>query len=299
MLAVVDTDIINKLSRRLDISELIDHLRKHCIQITVPETVVKEVLVTSDLNVRAVLANTLIDLLGDCPPLASVPEQIRWGVQPFLDGKAAFKPFRCVRPDKIKAMLRNAKSLQNNQLELIQRELTDAKNGWDKMHDSGRPKMQELFGKDEGIPDAGNWMRSIRDSEFTHEIVLGRISNPNEQKKLKPRVAEYIEWNPVCRCFLEQIMLAIRRHGLEHQTSSSKKGPKFSDYFISTFVGITDLFVTDDKRLQRALEQHRRLRSPASWQLRSLTEFIEDSQIDLILNHVTKRALETWPAVRD
>ena len=140
-------------------------------------------------------------------------------------------------------------------------------------------------------------MMSIGDCVFTQEIVLGTISNPNEHMKLKPRVTEYIEWNPICRCFLEQMMLAIRRHGLEHKTASSKKGPKWPDYYIGAFVGITDLFVTDDTRLRRALEQHRCLRSQAVWELRSFTEFVEDLQNDLILNTVSHRALETWPAV--
>ena len=297
MLVVVDTDIINKLSRRSDLKELRGHLQKHCIQITVSETVAKEVLVTADPTVRAILADTLIDWLGDCPPLASLPYQIKWGAQSFLDGKTAFKPFRAVRHDDIKAILRNAKSLQNTQIEVIRRELADAVRRWDNMHDSGRPKMQELLEKNAGIPDDSDWMMFIRDSEFTHEIVLGTISNPNEQKKLKPRVAAYIEWNPVCRCFLEQLMLAIKRHGLEHPTSSSNKGPKWADYYISAFVGITDCFVTDDNRLRHALEQHRCLRSPASWELRSLTEFIEDFRNDRILNYSTNRALETWPAV--
>lgn len=299
MLVVVDTDIINKFSREVDSSELRTNLRKHSIQITVPETVVKEVLVTSDPNVRAVLATTLIDLLGDFPPLASVPYQIKWGVQPFLDGEGAFKPFRCDSPDSIKAMLRHAKSLQNNQLELIRRELADAVNGWDKMHDRGRPKMQEILRISKEIPDAGKWMMYFRDSGFTQELVLGTVSDLKEHKKLKPRILEYIGWNPVCRCFIEQMMLAIRRHGLEHQSHSSNKGPKWADYFISAFVGITDLFVTDDSRLRRALEQHRCLRSLISWELRSLIEFIGYLQNDQILDSITKRTLETWPAVRE
>jgi rRNA-processing protein FCF1 len=298
MLVVVDTDIINKLSRRSDINELINCLRKYCMQITVPETVVKEVIVTSDPNVRALLADTLIDLLGDCLPLASVPYQIKWGVKRFLEGEVVFKPFRCFQPDKIKMMLKNAKSLRNNQLEPIRIELADGSNRWDIMHNCGRPKMQEVLRKSGGIPDAGDWIKSIRDSEFIHEIVIGIISEPNERNRLKPQVADYIEWNTVCRCFLEQMMLSIRRHGLEHQSSMSKKGPKWADYFINAFVGITDLFVTDDTRLRRALRQHRSLKTPANWKLCSFTEFIDGLQNNLLLNHVPEHTSETWQAFR-
>jgi hypothetical protein len=114
--------------------------------------VVKEVLVTSDPNVRSVLADTLIDLLGEYPPLASVLYQIKWGVQLFLNGEVAFKPFRSVCPDNIQSMLRNAKKLHNNQLKSIRRELTDAGNRWDKMHKSGRPEMQEVLRNNRSLP---------------------------------------------------------------------------------------------------------------------------------------------------
>ena len=230
MLVVVDTDIVSKLSRRSDFKELKAHLRKHCIQVTTSETVVEEVLVTADSAVRVVLADTLLDLLGECSLLASPPYQVKWGVQSFLGGKTTFKPFRVCRPDDIKALLRNAKFLRNTQLEVIRQKTADAVKRWDKMHDSGRPHMQAVLEKSGAVPDAGDWMRSIRDSVFTHEIVLSTISNPNEQKELKPRVAEYIEWNPICRCFLEQLMLAIRRHGIEQKNISSIKGPKWACY---------------------------------------------------------------------
>jgi len=92
-------------------------------------------------------------------------------------------------------------------------------------------------------------------------------------------------------------MLAIRRHGLEHPTDSSRKGPKFADYYISAFLSIADLFVTDDTKLRRALEQHRSLRSPASWKLRSLDEFIKDFKDDKTLNYYTGCTFETWPAI--
>ena len=295
MLVVVDTDIVNKLSRMPNLDELMANLRKHCIQVTTSETVVKEILVTADPDVRAILSNTLLDLLGECPLLASLPYQVKWGVQLFLGGKTVFNPFRAVRSDDIKTRLRNAKLLKNSQIEVIRQETGDAVKRWDKMHDSGRPNMQAVLEKSGSVPDAGDWMMSIRDSGFIHEIVLGTVSNPNEQEELKPRVSEYIEWNPICGCFLEQIMLAIRRHGLEQRTSSSKRGPKWADYFISAFVGITDCFVTDDTRLLRALEQHRGLRSPASWELRSLNKFIADIRDNLILNYATNRTLETWP----
>lgn len=297
MLVIVDTDIVNKLSRRSDFKELSAHLRKHCIQITVSETVAKEVLVTADHTIRAALADTLIDLLGECPLLAPLPYQVKWGVQSFLDGKTAFKPFRTSHSDDIKTNLRNAKFLQDTELEMLRQELADGVSRWDNMHNSGRTNMQDVREEKNEVPDEGDWMRHSRVSSFTHEIVLSTISNPTEQEELKPLVAEYIGWNPVCRCFLEQLMLAIRRHGLEHKTASSKKGPKWADYYISAFVGITDCFVTDDTRLRRALEQHRCLRSTASWELRSLMEFIEDFRNDRILDYATNRALETLPAV--
>ena len=296
MLVVVDTNIVNKISGMPNFNELSAHFRKHFIQVTTSETVVKEILLTANPAVRTDLSNTLLCLLGECPLLASLPYQVKWGVQSFLGGKTTFNPFRAVRSDDIKKQLQKAKLLKHNQLEAIRQETADAVKGWDKMHDNGRPNMQAVLEKSGEVPDAGDWMNYIRDSEFIKEIVLGTVSKPSELKELKQRVSEYVEWNPICRCFLEQLMLAIRRHGLEQQTSSSKKGPKWADYYISAFVGIADCFVTEDIRLLRALEQHRGLRSPASWELRSLNGFIADLRDDLILNYATNRTLGTWPS---
>lgn len=297
MLVVVDTDVVSKLSRMSDFKELDALFRQHCIHVTTSETVAKEVLATTHPEVRAVLARTLLDLLGECPLLASLPYQVKWGVQPFLAGEMAFKPFAASRPDDIKALLRRSKFLEDTRLEAIRRETAEAVDRWDRMHAGGRPSLQAVLEKNASGPDAGDWMMSIRDSEFTHEIVLGTISTSIERARLQPRVAEYIEWNPICRCFLEQLMLAIRRHGLEHPTASSHKGPKWADYYISAFLGIADRFVTDDTRLRRALEQHRSLRPPDSWELRSLDEFIKDFQDGPTLNYGTAGILETWPAV--
>jgi hypothetical protein len=296
MLVVVDTDIVNKLSRMPNFNELRANLRKHCLQVTTSETVVKEILATANPAVRTDLSNTLLCLIEECPLLASLPYQIKWGVHSFLSGKTTFKPFRAVRSDDIKKLLRKAEHLTNSQIEAIRQEAANAIHRWDEMHGNGRPNMQPVLEKSGVVPDAGDWMNSIHESEFMKEVVLGIVSKPSEKKELIPRVSEYIEWNPICRCFLEQLMLAIRRHGLEQQTSSSKKGPKWADYYISAFVGITDYFVTDDTRLLRALKQHRGLRSPArSWELRSLNEFIADLRDNLILCYATNRTLETWP----
>jgi len=216
--------------------------------------------------------------------------------EPFLAGETAFRPFAVSHPDDIKALLQRSKRLEDNQLEAIRQEIAEAVDRWDIMHADGRPCLQTVLEKDTSVPDAGDWMMSIRDSEFTREIVLGTIPTSIEQARLQPRVAEYIEWNPICKCFLEQLMLAIRRHGLEHPTASSHKGPKWADYYISAFVGIADRFVTDDTRLLSALEQHRSLRSPASWELRSLDEFVKNIRDGPTSNQGTAGTLETWPA---
>ena len=297
MLVVVDTDVVSKLARMTDFKEIGAILRHHVIHVTTSETVAKEVLAITDPEVRAVIARTLLDLLGECSLLASLPYQLKWGVQPFLDGKTAFKPFAASRPDDLKAQLRRVKFLENTQLETIRRDNAEATERWDKMHAGGRPSLQAVLGNEASVPNAGDWMMSVRDSEFTHEIVLGTISDSLERARLLPRVAQYIEWNPICNCFLEQLMLAIRRHGLEHPTAISRKGPKFADYYISAFLSIADLFVTDDTKLRRALKQYRSLRSSASWELRSLDEFIKDCKDDKTLNYRTDCAFETWPAI--
>ena len=298
MLVVVDTDIVNKLSRMPDFDELKVYLRNHCIQVAASETVVKEILATANPAVRANLSNTLLCLIEEYPLLASLPYQIKWGVHSFLSGKTCFKPFRAVRSDDIKELLLKAEHLTNSQIKAIRQEAANGINRWDEMHGNGRPNMQAVLEKNGIVPDAGDWMNSIYESEFIKEIVLGIVSNLTEKKELIPRVSKYIEWNPICRCFLGQLMLAIRRHGLEQQTFSSKKGPKWTDYYISAFVGITDCFVTDDTRLLRALRQHRELQSPParSWELRSLNEFIADLRDNLILYSATNRTLETWPS---
>src|SRR5206468_996621 len=106
-----------------------------------------------------------------------------------------------------------------------------------------------------------------------------------EQRRLQKDVAKYIEWNPICRCFLEQLLLAIRRHGILHPMASSYKGPKWADYYIGAFIGIADRLVTDDVRLRRALEEHRQLRERAPWLLNSLEEFHNEVRCGVLFSH--------------
>ena len=122
MLVVVDTDVVSKLARMSDFKEIGAILRHHVIHVTTSETVANEVLAITDPEVRAVIAHTLLDLLGECPLLASLPYQVKWGVQLFLAGETTFKPFAASRPDDINVLLRRAKFLENTQLKAIRRD---------------------------------------------------------------------------------------------------------------------------------------------------------------------------------
>ncbi|MEW6355008.1 MAG: hypothetical protein AB1696_01675 [Planctomycetota bacterium] len=290
MLVIVDTDVVSKLSCRADFRDLCALFQQRGIHVTVPETVAEEVLAAANPQVRDRLVKALLDLLREYPVLASLPWQVKWGVKRFLAGERAFRPFA----EDSKALLRCA---GDNDSQTIRAEKEQGTHRWDEMHAGGRVCFQALLAEGEPVPDTGDWMMSTYNSEFTHEIVLRMTLDTRERESLEPRLSEYIDWNPICRCFFEQLMLAIRRHGLEHPTASSHKGPKWEDYYISAFVGIADRFVTDDSRLRCALEQHRSLRTATGWEIRSLEQFITELQDGPILSSGPGRSLETWPAI--
>ena len=92
MLVVVDTDVVSKLALMSDFKDIGAILRHHVIHVTTSETVAKEVLAITDTELRAVIAHTLLDMLGEYPLLASLPYQVKWGIQSFLTGRATRPP---------------------------------------------------------------------------------------------------------------------------------------------------------------------------------------------------------------
>jgi hypothetical protein len=150
--------------------------------------------------------------------------QIEWGVARFLGGERSFRPFQTFRPEAVSGLLKNAASLKTKLLERIRSQKEQSDRRWDEMQTQGRPSLQAALKKGLPIPEAGDWMNSILDSEFTVEAMLDGFADESERRQLVHRAHEYILWNPICRCFLEQWLLAIRRHGIEHRTASSKQG---------------------------------------------------------------------------
>ncbi len=276
MVIVIDTNVVSNLSCRVECHEVVELLRRSGAFLTVPETIVEEVIRTSDPLVRAKLSRTLVDLLDDCPVLAHLWNQLTWGGQRFLCGEIAFKPFTAVGTDSLKTHLRNGDTLRPCALEQLQEKKNKQVHTWDTMHAQGRLRFQEILEKDKLIPDPATWIATMLKSEVLRNIMLESVFNHTERELLRPRWQEYIAWNPICRSFLELFLLAIRRHAIEHETAGSRNGPKWEDYYIGAFVGIADRFVTDDTRLRSALDQHRKYRGRVRWETVSLKEFLGD-----------------------
>jgi len=296
MLIVVDTNFVAQLSRRTDADDLVTLLHRNGIQPLIPEKLVEEVLQTPNEESRAKQCGVLLELLSNGVILAPLPHQIEWGVYRFLAGEPSFKPFAAFREDRVRTLLSEAYALPDQIICAIRSKLKGAAEHWDNMQKGGRENLQELLRSGIPIPSAGDWMTAMLESEFVYDSVLDALPDLEKRAQLRPRVADYLKWNPVARCYHEQVLLAHRRHGIDHEMASSPKWPKWADFEISAFVGIADRFVTDDHRLQLALDEHRYLRSPAAWELRSLESFFQEVQ-SANFQAGDGRVLDVWAAI--
>lgn len=296
MLLVVDTSFISCVSRRDDSDELVDLLHSHAIQVIVPEKVVEEVLQTPHTDGRERLCRILLRMLRTGVILAPLPEQIEWGVYRFLSGEQSFRPFTAFREGHVRALLEKPEALPKPLVQSIQEKLKQASDDWDAMQKEGRSSLQAVLAEGIPMPSESEWVEAILDSSFVNHAVLEGIRDPAYRQQLEPRVQEYLAWNPVARCYHEQVLLAHRRHGIKPVTDSSSKWPKWADFEISAFVGIADRFVTNDSRLRAALGEHQLVRYPATWELRSLETLLDEIQSGA-LQGIPGTPLDVWPAL--
>lgn len=235
---------------------------------------IEELIVTSDRAMRLQLAHGVLSLVeSGAIVLAHMNHQIDWGVEAFLSNAKEFTPFELYNRDGVLSLLRTAGSLSPGFRGMIARKREEEKVSWDSMHQRERPRLQKVLASGVPVPTAYEWVHYIGSSEFASDL-LRYVLSPRERDAVQGREQEYIRWNPIGRCYIEQFLLAIRRHGIEPPGASSRKGPKWTDYFHGAFVGVVDSFVTDDRRLRRALHDHRDVRPDAGWMLLGLGDFL-------------------------
>lgn len=233
---------------------------------------------TSNSAMRLQLAQGIMSLAeSGAIVLAHMNHQIDWGFEEFLAGAKEFTPFELYNREAVRGLLEKASSLPAAFLEMIARKREAERASWDSMHQGGRSRLQMVLASGVPVPNAHDWVVMIGSSEFAADLLIDVLS-PRHCEALQGREQEYIKWNPICRCYIEQLLLAIRRHGIEPPNASSKKGPKWADHFHAAFVGVVDFLVTDDQRLRRVLRQHQELRPDGRWMVMGLSEFLQAIQ---------------------
>jgi hypothetical protein len=268
----LDTDALSKLIQGF--SETGSAQLPAGVKLVTSDLAIEELIVTSDSVRRLQLAQGIMSLHeSGAFVLAHMNHQIDWGIEEFLADAKDFTPFELYNREGVLGLLRRASSLPPALREVIAGKREAEKANWSSMHQRERPRLQKVLESGASVPNAHDWVAMIGSSEFASDLLLDILSSC-QREALQGREQEYIKWNPICRCYIEQFLLAIRRHGIEPPNASSKKGPKWADYFHGAFVGVADFFVTDDKRLRRALCEHREVRPDARWMVIGLSEFL-------------------------
>ena len=272
MKCYLDTDALSKLIQRLPGASL-ELLPRNVIIVT-SDLAIEELIVTSDSTRRVQLAQGMLSLIENgAIVLSHMNHQIDWAVEDFLAGSTVFTPYEIYNRKGVCTLLRNSSSLPPSLWDRIAGKREAENLGWDEMHKQGRPGLQRVLASGADLPSAGDWVSMIGGSSFASDLLRDVVSSGHAEA-LKGREQSYVQWNPICRCYIEQFLLAIRRYGIEPPNVSSKKGPKWADYFHGAFVGVVDSFVTNDKRFRRALSQHREVRGGSRWEIFELSDFL-------------------------
>jgi hypothetical protein len=237
----------------------------------ISDLTVQEVLHYQDTSRRALIGKFIVDLIQDGPILAPISTQILWSSIDFAEGRGTFRPYRTKKEDWVKRLLLKRGRFSTKIIEELDERRQHEDNTWDCMHAEGRPVLQEMISQAGGVrPTINDWL-GLMDGDFIRSLIVGNIA-PEALPKIRGNEARFLEWNPVLRCFAEQLLLAIYRHAIEPPNVASKKGPKFPDYSHGAFTGLVDVFVTDDKHFFRALKQHQQLRPEWSYLIHNQTE---------------------------
>jgi hypothetical protein len=235
------------------------------------ESAVQEILLTQNPARRNIICKFMVDLLQEGPILAPVAHQVRWSSVDFAEGRASFRPYRTKKEDWVKNLLLNSDNISQKDFDELFKKRGNEDRSWDGMHATGRGELKKLIPKN-GKVTPNEWLGLI-ESEFVSSLVV-KIVATEAVKMVRGNERLFVEWNPMLRCYLEQFLLAIYRHAIEPPNAASKKGPKWMDYSHGAFVGLVDVFVTDDIRFFRALDQHLQLRPEWKCFIYTQTEFI-------------------------
>lgn len=283
MKCYLDTDVISKLSDRSDLSEFASLGASQGLQVVTSDLVPEELLATADPSQRARLAAAFLEVTQDGAfMLAHMNHQIQWGIAEFLAGKPTFAPYELYGRQAVIATLRDAANAPPQLLAAIKGKHRALAAHWDAMHASERPRLQQILQSGVPEPSLHEWIEIALSSEFASDL-LTEVLGSTRKAAVSGKGSAYIDWNPICRCYVDQFALAIHRHGIQAALHSSKKGPKWHDYFHGAFVGVVDCFVTDDRRLRNALMEHLAIRTDLSCSvadLRTFTSHVCDRSLD-------------------
>lgn len=253
----IDTDALSRFALMDSSREVGSLMREQGIQLVISDTTVSEILCTWDISRRTRICQFIVELLQDGPILAPVPHQIRWNSIDFAEGHGIFRPYRTGKEDWGKYKLANPDRLSVEDIDALIKKRKNDDSVWDSTHTTGRKTLQDLFSPTKKAPTICEWI-SMRDSLLDLFPIKNMVA-PEARPMIIGHERQFVEWNPVLRCYIEQFLLAIYRHTIEPPNAASKKGPKWMDYFHGAFAGLIDVFVTNDKRFLRALKQHQQL----------------------------------------
>lgn len=224
-----------------------------------------ELLETGNHQRRESLCRLARRMLGQRRVVAGHYDQIRMGARLF-QADPDYAPQLCPAGGAIDAGLCSPTTFPREHVDVWKSHKATSKRDWQTMHLEGREELQQL--KADGLEaDAeaawnasGIWVAELLYSELPLSMVRNAVEGTGLEAQPDEAVAAFINKHPVCRCWVEQFLLATHRAGTLHEKAFSlKKDPDFIDYSHGAFVGVVDVFVTEDGRFRKALEVHRAL----------------------------------------
>lgn len=266
----IDTDALSRFAMTDTPREIAAVMHEQGIEPVISDSTVQEVLCARDTSRRTLIGQFIVELLQGGSILAPVPHQIRWSSIDFAEGRGIFRPYRTGEEDWVKRLLANADRVTSGDIDALYRKRKDDDSYWDSMHATGREVLQNLFSQTNEAPALHDWL-NMMDSHLDWFPVVSMVA-PEARPMIIGHERQFVEWNPLLRCYIEQFVLAIYRYTIEPPTAASKKGPKWMDYFHGAFAGLVDVFVTNDKRFIRALKQHQQLRPEWRYLIHNQTE---------------------------
>jgi len=273
--AYLDTDAVSELARHPRAPDIRDACRQFRVEVIISETLVTEVLLTEDPSRRRQITATVLRLLASRCILSSWVDQVRHSSIDFVAGSPRFVPCKSEAEAHLRQLLINPDSLDSKTLEEMNLAWQAADNKWDEMHARARPAFQEqLLNINEQVPMVQEWL-TLKSGGFAEEVVREILPDFSRRHFSTP-ILTFMQWNPLLRAFMEQFLLAVRRHALEPWNAASKKGPKWPDYSHGAFAALVDVFVSNDARFRNALSQHSRFGSIGEFHVMDLNAFVNN-----------------------